>query len=169
MAFDLYILRHAQAGSVEGADKDRPLTAKGIADMHALAQKMRADNLVPSYVHCSSARRTRQTLGTLRDAGGVCLADDFVIFADDLYNASAGALYEALKRTPSSCASAMIVAHNPGIYALALTLGSGEVQRAVGTAYPPGTLTVLSAEAERWEDIMPASCSLKAFLPVGSY
>ena len=113
----LYILRHAQSPMIRGDDFDRPLSDKGLADMELLAGTMTERGFAPSYCHCSPAKRTRQTLRALTQNGLEGLAKDY---PENLYNAPAGMLYEVIKGTDNAHKSAMVIAHNPGVYDLAV-------------------------------------------------
>lgn len=143
----LLILRHAEAAPAPD-DFDRPLTAKGIAGMQAMAGRLAALNLQPDFVLCSPARRTRMTLENL-------WPDAPAQFPEKLYNASAGTHYEAVKGISDSHASAMVVAHNPGIFNFMRFLAVPGPD--VPLDYAPGTLTVLECAIESWAELMPAT------------
>ena len=141
----IFILRHAQAGAAQD-DFERSLTAKGISDMQAMAQRVADLDLHPDFVLCSPAKRTRMTLEIF--SPGVAAQ-----FPEKLYNADVGTHYEALKAVDDFCRSVMVVAHNPGIYNLVRFLAVPSHDVPVG--YAPGTLTVLECGIDRWADLMP--------------
>ncbi len=154
MTLNLFILRHAQSPMIRGDDFDRPLSDKGLADMKLLADIMTKRGFAPSYCHCSPANRTRQTLRMLTQNGLDGLKIDS---PENLYNGPAGTLYQAIKSTDNSHKSAMIVAHNPGVYDLAVFLTKPDQYGALCTGYKPGTLTALQFDCENWADVMPNS------------
>jgi phosphohistidine phosphatase SixA len=110
---------HAESPGYGGEDFDRPLSAQGLADSAAAAREMRAAGLVPSRIIASPARRTRQTAETV--AGELGLPDSALQFVDALYNASIATLWSELQRA-SGDGLLLLVAHNPGISALARQL-----------------------------------------------
>ena len=141
----LFILRHAEAApAIE--DFERPLTAKGIVDMGALANRLREVRLRPDFVLCSPAKRTRMTLENL-------WPDARAQFPDRLYDAEAGTHYEEVKGVSDSHSSVMVVAHNPGIFNFMRFLAAPGPD--VPMDYKPGTLTVLECSIKRWADLMP--------------
>ncbi|MBI4030202.1 MAG: histidine phosphatase family protein [Proteobacteria bacterium] len=141
----VFILRHAEAAPAAD-DFERPLTAKGIADMKAMARRLEEDGLCPDLVLCSPAKRTRMTLENL-------LPRVSARFPDRLYNADAGTHYEAVKGVDDSIGSVMIIAHNPGVFNFVRFLAAPGPD--VPAGYAPGTLTVLECAVGRWTDLMP--------------
>ena len=141
----LLILRHAEAAPAAD-DFARPLTAKGVADMRAMAEKLAALDLRPDFILCSPAKRTRMTVENF-------LPGVPAVFPEKLYNASAGTHYEALKAVDDSYGAVMVVAHNPGIFNLVHFLAVPGPDVPVG--YAPGTLTVLECAIEDWAALMP--------------
>lgn len=158
MTLTVYVLRHAQAGSAPD-DKSRPLTEQGLLDMAKLGSFMQQHKLRPDICACSAAKRTRQTFVALT----ALLGPVAVEYDDDLYNAPTGKLFASVTSTPPAHKSMMIVAHNPGIHGLAMFLADEESKRRFVTGYPPGSLTVLSIEAESWADIQPGTGVIQHF------
>lgn len=167
MTKTLYILRHAQSPMVGGDDFERPLNDQGFADMKKLGAKMQAEGLKPAFCHCSPARRTRQTLQTIMQNG---MGEVKTAFPDKQYNAPAGTLYDILKTTETRYDSVMMVAHNPGIYNLALFLAAMDnAPPALSMGYQAGTLTVIEFECDDWESVLPDSGTVTHLLIPGQY
>src|SRR5439155_17749153 len=105
-------------------DHDRPLAARGKKAMKAMARHLRSENVHPSLVLCSSAKRARQTLERVLPS----LGEDVPIEVEDgLYTFEENVLLGRLKKVPASVASVMLVGHNPAMQELALLLaGSGQ-------------------------------------------
>lgn len=163
----LYILRHAQSPMVGGDDFERPLGDKGFADMKALGVKMQAEGLKPAFCYCSPAKRTRQTLQIIMQNGMGEVKTDF---PDRQYNAPAGTLYDILKQTEARYDSVMMVAHNPGIYNLALFLAAEEsAPPEMSMGYQAGTLTVIEFDCDDWGGVLPDSGIVKKLLIPGQY
>lgn len=164
----LLLMRHGEARNPEPgqSDRQRSLTRKGQHDMGRLHNVLRAEALLPSFALASDARRTQMTL--LEVTGG-----DFsgnVEFSPGLYNADAAKIIEAVQLLDDDHESALIVAHNPGIYEAVMHLVQAtslpELQSKIGLNYPSGTLTVLECPIEKWSDLKPQANKLaKLFIP----
>lgn len=61
----LFILRHAESPLSGSEDFERPLSARGVRQAQALGAAMKQQDLLPDYVVCSPARRTRETYDAL--------------------------------------------------------------------------------------------------------
>lgn len=151
----LYLLRHAQAGSsLSTKDQDRSLTPHGIEQAKTVAPYLNDIDLAL----CSSAKRTRMTLQTVIDAGANIKKIDYL---DTLYNAPAGEILKALQSCEAQ--NILIIAHNPGIHQLAGTfVGEGNKSQ-VGKLklfYQPATLSIFDCPIESWGDIQPQSNTL---------
>lgn len=112
----LLLLRHAEAQNAPGPDHQRPLTPAGRRAAAELGAQLRARGIRPDSVLCSPALRTRQTWQAL------ALDCEAVRFEAALYGAGAAELraHCAALAAPVDCA--LLIAHNPGISALAAQL-----------------------------------------------
>ena len=117
---ELLLMRHAAAAfPARGvADPDRPLNARGRRAAAAMAGAMRELGLQPDLVLVSSSRRTLQTLEALTPFEDNALIEP----TDALYLASAPQLMDAVRRTPETVRSLLLIGHNPGLHELALAL-----------------------------------------------
>jgi phosphohistidine phosphatase len=149
----LWLLRHAKSSWDDPGvpDPDRPLAPRGRRAADLLAAHLAASDVRPGVVLCSSSLRTRQTLAAILPA----LGDTLEIRVERaLYGAGAAELLERLRRLPSRAASAMLIAHNPGIQDLALALAAGGSALAgLREKFPTGALATLEVEVERWRDV----------------
>lgn len=60
----------------------------------------------------------------------------------------------AARQLPNKALSAMLIAHNPGIQDLALTLAtSGPALAGLPERFPTGALTTVELDVERWRDL----------------
>lgn len=116
----LLLLRHAKSSWDDPglSDHARPLNARGRRAAAAVAGAMRDLGLQPDLVLVSSARRTLQTLDALRPFEDNALVEPM----DALYLASASQLLDAVRKTPETVRSLLLIGHNPGLHELALTL-----------------------------------------------
>ena len=155
----LYLLRHAKSSWDDPtlADSERPLAPRGERAGKKLAKHIERENIRPALVLCSSARRTRDTLQ--RIAAVLGRAD--VRIEDDLYAASERELLARLRSVPDSVDSVMVIAHNPGLQDLVLTLG-GESAAPLAEGFPTGALATLAVPS--WSELGHGSAELVAYV-----
>jgi phosphohistidine phosphatase len=126
----LVLLRHGKAERPEGiADRERALTERGHADAAAAGAWLARHGLLPDVVICSPARRTRETwhaaesgmTGPPAESGP---ADEVprVRYESAVYAAETGDLLDVLRATEPDAGTVLLVAHNPGISLLSITL-----------------------------------------------
>lgn len=135
---DLILLRHAHAEPATAGqdDRQRGLSATGLAEAHAAGEWLRAHGLMPDRILYSSAVRTRQTLEAMGDVGGAQGREEASI-----YEASPGTLV-ALADANRDAERLLLVGHNPGLEQLTALMHSGQSGDYRGM--PPGGIAVLS-------------------------
>jgi phosphohistidine phosphatase len=163
----LALLRHAKsswdAGDLE--DFDRPLNERGRAAAPVMGKVLRERHFEPQLILCSSAARTRETLSLLSSAEGKPGPE--VIFDDQLYLTSPDTLLERLQAVPAGTKSVLMIGHNPGLHALALTLaGTGDAKSLsrLEDKFPTAALAMFTFPEAAWRDVKPASGRLEAFI-----
>lgn len=159
----LYLLRHAKSSWDDPtlADHDRPLAPRGRRAAAAMAQHLRHEGIAPELVLCSPSARTRQTLTAIAPGLG---EDADVRIEDELYAASAAALLDVLHEVPDEVRSVMLIAHNPGIQDLALSLaGGGPVIERVRSKFPTAALATLELDGS-WRELAPEGAELVTFV-----
>ncbi len=135
----LWILRHAraEADSLTGRDRDRPLAAAGrTACNHLNAWIRDSGRDLPAQIRVSPARRTIET-AELVLAG---LKSPALTRDESLWSATTGDLLKLIEQARGN--ELMLIGHNPGLE---------EVLRFLGAALPPtglkpGTLVILEVE-----------------------
>ncbi|MFC0388889.1 SixA phosphatase family protein [Muricoccus vinaceus] len=166
----LLLLRHAKSAWDDPAlsDHARPLNARGRRAAAAMAAAMRGLGLRPGLVLVSSSRRTLQTLETLGTLEGPPRVDPM----DDLYLAPWTRLLEVLREVPEAVGSVLLIAHNPGLHDLALSLagdggrdGAG-VPESLAAAYPTAALAEFALSGP-WASLAPGGARLVRFLQPG--
>jgi len=162
----LYLLRHAKSDWADPSldDFDRPLNGRGRKSAPAIGRYMRREGLIPALVLCSPSRRTRQTwellLGSLK-------AEPPVEFVDELYLAEPVRLLKRIGQVPEDIPSLLVIAHNPGLQALAHKLaGGGDTagRRRLAAKYPTGALAVLDCDVAAWDQLASGLCVLERFV-----
>ncbi|MFI8774925.1 SixA phosphatase family protein [Gordonia sp. NPDC062954] len=131
MSRTLVLLRHGKSGyPADVGDHDRPLAERGRREAALAGRWMTDEGLRIDAVICSTATRTRQTL----DRTGV---DAPVIYVDDVYGGSPDEVLEAVRvHAPADASTVLVVGHEPGMPATALTLDAdGSIERFPTSAY----------------------------------
>ncbi len=152
------LLRHAKAVPDErGDDHGRVLAPQGREAAVALGDWLRTNGLMPELVLCSTAARTRETLGALHEILPTELHKS-------LYLGSAGDMLALLQKADDAVKHILLLGHNPGMHALAATLAGQFVREADGDAmihrFPTCGLVSITFEAPTWADVAPQSGTL---------
>lgn len=164
---ELLLLRHAKSSWDDPGidDYDRPLTKRGTKAAAAIGQHLDRTGLAPSLVLCSTAVRTRATLTlVLREIDS---ASPQVVFEEGFYLAPADVMLGRLREVDAKHRRVMIVAHNPGLHALALELsgdGDREHLNALAMQFPTAALAHLEFRVASWSAVRPASGELADFV-----
>lgn len=142
----LLLLRHAKAGwAAPGmSDFDRTLTASGQEDARALGKRMRATNLLPDLILCSTAKRAIETLDGVASTMFDQRPDTH--FLAELYNSDATDYLFAVREAPQA-ETILVVGHNPMMEDLAYELsssGEAEATQAASSGFPTCGLAVIS-------------------------
>ncbi|MAU81543.1 MAG: phosphoglycerate kinase [Gordonia sp.] len=131
MSRTLVLMRHGKSGYPAGVgDHDRPLADRGRREAALAGRWMTDEGLRIDAVICSTATRTRQTL----DRTGV---DAPVVYVDDVYGGSPDEVLEAVRvHAPADASTVLVVGHEPGMPATALTLDAdSSIERFPTSAY----------------------------------
>jgi phosphohistidine phosphatase len=152
----VYLLRHAKSSwkYPKLADHDRPLAGRGKQAAKRIAKHMRAQELEPELVLCSTARRARETLERIEPAIGRAP----VRVESELYGASAHDLLARLHRLPDDVGSVLVIGHNPGMHELALEL-AGPAPELRGK-FPTAALATLAFHGSGWGELGPDATEL---------
>ena len=141
----LILLRHGEArAAARGApDLDRPLTDTGRAAAAEAGRVLAQADEAPDLVLVSPAVRTQETW---REARAAWASPPPERTTRVLYEMPPAELLRAAEAEDARCV--VLVAHNPGLAALASDLASGDPRLAAG--FPPGTAAVLAREGAGW-------------------
>lgn len=160
----LSLFRHAKSDWRSGAidDFERPLSARGEKDAPRMGRHIRENDLVPDVILCSTARRACQTLDLAK--AGWDVPD--IRFEDKLYHASPERIVSLLGALPDDVGHAMVVGHNPGFHALAISLakkGDALGIAQMGEKYPTAALAVIDMACE-WRALGNQGGNLRVFV-----
>ncbi len=144
----LLLLRHAQADRATPglADHERPLDARGREDAAAVGRLLLREGLVPDRILSSAAVRA---CATAQRAAESCCYEGEVRTTSRLYLADCLELLRSLRELDPACASALLVAHEPGVGEL-LRLLTGESR-----PVPTGALARVHLPIESWKPLQP--------------
>ena len=145
-------------------DKDRPLAERGHADAPLMGAWIRAHDLVPDLVVCSTARRTRETwAGVAAELG----RDVPVTFDAAIYEATTARILSVIRRTPGTPRRLMLIGHNPGFEDLSADLARDtdpEAATRIARKYSTCGLAVLDIPVDAWAKVTPRTARLTHFM-----
>ena len=147
----LILLRHGKAeqGAPSGRDFDRVLTGRGRRDSLLVAQALAREGFSPDLALVSPAARALQTW----QAAEPVFPKAKVVMDKCLYEAEPEAILKAAQTQGAGVSTVMVVAHNPGLHQLALTLAQGckdAPERAqLYASLPTGAAAVFDLDAGR--------------------
>lgn len=161
----LLLMRHAKSSWSNPSlhDFDRTLNERGHSAADIMAIYLSNSYPLPDQIACSTAQRTRETLGYLLKTYTHPLN---VILTRKIYEAPYGAIMELVHGVSDDVQTLMIVGHNPGMEEMAFSLcGDGDAKafETLGFKYPTAACAHLSFDVERWSDVTRGCGYLKDF------
>lgn len=150
---ELMLLRHAKSRLDQpGADDhERELNERGLAAAPRVGRLARERGLLPDLVLCSTARRTRQTWDLVAaELGG---AEVPVQHLRTLYLAEPAAMLDVVQRRGAGAQRVLLVAHNPGMHALAQRLvgrGDAAARARLAEKFPTAALALIGFAGDEW-------------------
>jgi phosphohistidine phosphatase len=162
----LLLFRHAKAESPETGQEDRTrgLIERGRRDAVRIGAYMETHFLIPDRVIVSPANRAQETWKYVADR---LRPQQAAITVDNLYNAPARALFEAIKNSPRTARTILVIGHNPGLHELALMLiASGDIdtRERLYEKMPTSGLVVIDFAFDDWSQLHPRSGRLERFI-----
>lgn len=155
----LILMRHMKS-DWDGmtTDHERPLNPRGKASAPRVGSWLKANGHLPDLALISDATRTRETFAGLSD---YITPNTEAVFTRALYLAEPMEIIKVLaKANFTADSTVLIVAHNPGIAALAATLVFEEPRHPRFYDYPTGATTVLEFD----DGIAPEKGKLLGFV-----
>jgi phosphohistidine phosphatase len=141
----LTLIRHASAEhDADVRDFERPLSRKGQNEALEMARRFLERGLIPDLILASAATRTRETAETFAKVLGVAAR---LVQADDaLYLAEGEAILTTIRAVGPRVGHLMVIGHNPGISAAAISLAPEAISNDLPTC---GTLT-MNVACQTW-------------------
>jgi len=154
---ELILMRHAKSdwGSRLLRDHARPLNKRGRRSATALGEWLRAQDLIPDQILCSSATRTQETCTRLK----LPLAPGL---HDALYLAEAPQMLGVLRGATG--ARVLMLGHNPGIAEFAARLVATPPAHERFDDYPTGATLVVRFEIGDWANLTPGTGRVQHFV-----
>ncbi|KNX40609.1 Histidine phosphatase superfamily (branch 1) [Roseovarius tolerans] len=154
---NLILMRHAKSdwGSPLLHDHTRPLNERGRRSAMALGDWLRAQDLIPDQILCSSSARTQETCARLK----LPLAPDL---HDVLYLAEVPDMLRVLRGATG--ARVLMLGHNPGIAEFAASLVTAPPAHERFDDYPTGATLVVRFEIDHWADLRPGTGAAQQFV-----
>lgn len=149
----LLLLRHAKSSwdDPDLADFDRPLGPRGLKTAPVIGRELARRGWLPDLALVSPALRTRDTW---RLVAAELPTHVPVEFAEELYEAAAGAILARLRQAKAD--SLLVIGHNPGLQQFALRLagaGSDEgVFKKIEAKFPTAALACFTVKGD-WADL----------------
>jgi len=163
----LSLLRHAKSGwdDPDLSDHERPLNSRGTKAATRMGRYIAEHDLCPELILCSDAIRTRATLTLI--LASLSPSIPHTIITEALYLAAPDTIFKAIKKHAGDTAHVMVIGHNPGVHALALSLpASGEQSdiESLSLKFPTAALAHIHFNCDSWQDIAPATGHLDTFV-----
>src|SRR4051794_39559377 len=162
----LILMRHSKAAFPLGVeDHDRPLAQRGHGEAPLAGKWLLEHDVVPDFILCSSALRTRQT------CTWVCqqLGDKAPTpkLESGLYAAGPTSMLSVINHVPETVNTLMVISHMPGIQSLALRLASRDSDQDaymdLASGFPTSAFAVLE-HAGDWATLDGQDAQLKTFV-----
>jgi phosphohistidine phosphatase len=123
----LTLIRHASAEQEsEVRDFERPLSKRGHGEANEMARRFQERGLIPDLILVSAATRTRETAEIFAKVLGV--APRLLQAEDSLYLAEGDSLITTIRGVGPRVGHLLVIGHNPGISAAAISLAPEAVQ-----------------------------------------
>src|SRR5690349_14180915 len=134
----LSLVRHANAEQDSDVrDFERPLSRKGRGEADEIARRFLERTFIPDLIMASAAVRTRETAEIF--ARVLNVPARLLQAEDSLYLADGDHILACIRKVGPRVGHLMVIGHNPGISAAAISLAPEEVNTDLPTC---GTLTV---------------------------
>jgi phosphohistidine phosphatase len=159
----LLLLRHAKSSWDDALldDHERPLAPRGRRAAEQIGGWLLQQDISPDLILCSSARRTRETLGSLLPA---IRGEASIRIEDGLYGAGRDELLHRVRAVREGASSLLLIGHNPGMQDAAALLAAGDpAGTEIGRSFPAGALAVFETK-DGWGALEAGTVDVAAFV-----
>lgn len=164
MSKKLYIIRHAEAEPSTNSDELKTLSARGKNECTIMRSYLEEHNIKPDLILYSTATRTEQTAQLL-------FPNKNTEPLKKLYLASQGELLSIINKVDNQYQSLAIIAHNPGVHQICLTLCNSITESAATNftlGFVPASTATILLPIESWQEASPGTGTLESFQTPGS-
>lgn len=163
---ELLLLRHAKSSWDDPAltDHERSLTKRGAKAASRMGRYIIDKNMQPDLILCSDAIRARATLALVVNPFDDPMPE--TVITPDLYLAEPNGILRVIKAKAGEAKRLLIVGHNPGLQALALSLTRASKRSALqqmAMKFPTAALAHLTFKTSDWSEITAASATLQDY------
>lgn len=163
----LILYRHAKSSWAQAGldDHERPLNERGRTAAVAMGVYLATNDLAPDHVIISSSLRTQDTWR--RTAGAVGSSAPDAIIEPRLYHADPEEMLAVARTAPAKANRLMLVAHEPGVSAMARMLSDGKEGpdcRRAYTKYPTGAMAFFDVDLDGWGKLTFGAAKFTAFV-----
>jgi phosphohistidine phosphatase len=154
----LYLVRHAKSSWDDPslADKDRPLSPRGLSSAPEMGRRLAAQGHKPDLVISSPARRALATAKKIAKETGY--SESKVITDDHLYFSGTRNMVDLLENLDDKYTKVMIVGHNPAMSSLLNILCDSSVEN-----MPTCAVAVVSFDMASWSELSMSDGELLAY------
>jgi len=160
----LYLVRHAKSSWDDPslADKDRPLSPRGLSSAPDMGKRLASQGHKPDLVISSPARRALTTAKKIAKETGY--KESRIITDDHLYFSGTRSMVDLLEKLDDKYENVMIVGHNPAMSSLLNILCDSSVEN-----MPTCAVAVVSFDMGSWSELTMSDGELLAYdYPKGS-
>ena len=145
----LILMRHAKTerAAASGLDRDRALTARGLADAALMGGVLKDKGLRPDLALVSPSVRTRPSWDAVQEA----LGDVEVRIEPRLYDAAPETIRRLVQDVEDHAGCLLVLAHNPGVHTLSLeylteSAASPAILDRLAGGFPTGAAAVFEVD-----------------------
>ncbi|WP_285725686.1 SixA phosphatase family protein [Psychromicrobium xiongbiense] len=163
----LVIMRHAKAAYPLGVpDHERPLAARGHAEAPLAGAWLLDHQVIPDFILCSTALRTRQTCTWVCDALGSLAPTPKL--EDDLYDGGPSRMLSLINHVPHTVTSLLVISHLPTVQDVVMHLASRESDQAAyleaAERFPTSAMAVFDLGNTPWAELDGQDARLSDFV-----
>jgi len=154
----LYLVRHAKSSWDDPslADKDRPLSPRGLSSAPDMGRRLAAQGHKPDLVISSPARRALTTAKKIARETGY--EESRILTDDHLYFSGTRSMVDLLEKLEDRFANVMIVGHNPAMSSLLNILCDSSVEN-----MPTCAIAVVGFDMTSWSELSMTDGELLAY------
>jgi phosphohistidine phosphatase len=142
------LIRHAKSdwNHLALKDFDRPLNKRGLVSAEFMSKIILKEDLVPDFILCSPAKRTKSTCQLLKQGIGIEIATRF---ESEIYEPNYMTLIRILSKIDNQVNHAWLIGHNPGISNLANYLTGDHSVSYMVTCH----IITIDMEIDSWDEV----------------